>query len=624
MWLSKGKSRITEGARALAAPMIMSLEPRMLFDGAVAATVADAAQPESHPTADAAKVPNADHPVASKDTHGQADATPAAATPVAVPGQSVVFVDSRVKDADSLLKGVAPGTQVVQLDGSKDGLQQIADYLGSHQGVSTVEIIGHGNAGDLWLGSTYLSADNVGARSAVLAQIGKDMNVGGDILIYACYTAEGDRGLSFVDSIANLTGRDVAASSNRTGVGGDWNLEIATGTIDSVNVLSTQSMSAYQWGLATWTATNNLDSGTNSLRAELALAQNGDIVTFSASMTVNLNTELLVNKNITIDGDLNNDGVADVTLSGQYKTRVIEVASGSTVLLDGLTITKGLAAGNGANSGFTASDALGGGILNAGNLTLKNVTVTANAASGGGGGGGVTPIYGGGSGGGGGGVGGSGGGSGGNTTAQGRPTYFGTAGGSGVGGIGGSYDSVHLGGRGGALNGTGGAGGTSGTSGYSVGGHGGSATNGTITVGGGGGGSGWDKVGGIGGSAAGGVYNAGTLTVIGTSHITGNIAAGGGGGGGGGLAGDGGSADPGGTAGQGIGGIWNKGTLIMTAANFAALSGNVGGSGTGGGASGAAPAAAARQRRPTCATTALSSTITSSRPPRPSWWPPRR
>src|SRR5471032_1546138 len=586
MWLSKGKSRITEGARAPAAPMIMSLEPRMLFDGAVAATVADAAQPESHPAADAAKAPNADHPVASKDTHGQADATPAAATPVAVPGQSVVFVDSRVKDADSLLKGVAPCTQVVQLDGSKDGLQQIADYLGSHQGVSTVEIIAHGNAGDLWLGSTYLSADNVAARSEVLAQIGQDMNVGGDILIYACNTAAGDKGINFVDSLAQLTGRDIAASSNRTGVGGDWNLEIATGTIDSVNVLSAQSMSAYQWGLATWTATNNLDSGTNSLRAELALAQNGDIVTFSGSMIVNLNTELLVNKNITIDGDLNNDGVADVTLSGQYKTRVIEVASGSTVLLDGLTITKGLAAGNGANSGFTASDALGGGILNAGNLTLKNVTVSANAASGGGGGGGVTPIYGGGSGGGGGGVGGSGGGAGGNTTAQGRPTYFGTAGGSGVGGIGGSYDSIHLGGRGGALNGTGGAGGTSGTSGYSVGGHGGSATNGTITVGGGGGGSGWDKVGGIGGSAAGGVYNSGTLTVIGTSHITGNIAAGGGGGGGGGLAGDGGSADPGGAAGQGIGGIWNKGTLIMTAANFAALSGNVGGSGSGGGASG--------------------------------------
>ncbi|WP_460089431.1 DUF4347 domain-containing protein [Pseudomonas sp. S2_E02] len=395
MWWSifggaKVRSRATAGQRSLASPMIMSLEPRMLFDGAVAATVADtAAQADNHaPTAaDAAKAPAADHPVASKDTHGQADATPAA-SPVAVPGQSVVFVDSRVKDADSLLQGIAPGTQVVKLDASKDGLQQIADFLDQHHGVSSVQIIAHGNAGDLWLGNSYLSADNVAQRSAVLAEIGKDMNAGGDILIYGCYTAEGDRGLSFVDSLAQLTGRDVAASNNRTGVGGDWDLEIATGTIESANVLSSKAMSEYQWGLATWTATNNLNSGVGSLRAALASAQNGDIVTFSSGMTVQLTSELLINKNITVDGDLNNDGVADVILDGQYKTRVVEVTSGSTVTLDGLVITKGLVAGNGGNGGSAAAGAMGGGIFNAGTLTLNNVTVTANAASGGGGGGG--------------------------------------------------------------------------------------------------------------------------------------------------------------------------------------------------------------------------------------------
>jgi hypothetical protein len=48
-----------------------------------------------------------------------------------------------------------------------------------------VQIIAHGNAGDLWLGNSYLSADNVAQRSALLADIGKDMNAGGDILIYA-------------------------------------------------------------------------------------------------------------------------------------------------------------------------------------------------------------------------------------------------------------------------------------------------------------------------------------------------------------------------------------------------------------------------------------------------------
>ncbi|WP_454838632.1 Ig-like domain-containing protein [Pseudomonas hormoni] len=580
MWWSNGKSRVTQGARALASPMIMSLEPRMLFDGAVAATVADTAQADSHTTADAAKPPVAEKPVASQDTHGQADATPAVA-PVAVPGQSVVFVDSRVKDADSLLKGVAPGTQVVQLDATRDGLQQIADYLDTHQGISSVQIIAHGNAGDLWLGNSYLSADNVAARSAVLAEIGKDMNVGGDIMIYGCYTAEGERGLSFVDSLAQLTGRDVAASSNRTGVGGDWDLEIATGTIESANVLSTMAMTDYQWGLATWTATNNGNTGVGSLRAAIASAQNGDTVTFNGSMTVQLTSELLINKNITVDGDLNNDGAADVILDGQYRTRVIEVTSGSTVTLDGLVITRGLVTGNGGNGGYGATGAMAGGIFNAGILTLKNVTVTSNAASGGGGGGGVTGAFYGGGGGGGGGLGGQGGGHGG-SAGPGTGTLGGQAGSGGAGGYGGGYDATHMGGRGGTS--TGGAGGV-GVSYYSNGGNGATATNGTISIGGGGGGAGWDKVGGAGGNAVGGIYNAssGAITIVGTSTISNNIGAGGGGGGGG---GQGSNASNGGIGGRGVGAIWNKGTLLITAANFAALAGNAAGSGAGGTAQG--------------------------------------
>ncbi|WP_370591042.1 hypothetical protein, partial [Pseudomonas gingeri] len=63
MWWSKPKARAV-GMRSLVSPMIIPLEPRMLFDGAVAATVAEAAQPTSHPTADAAKAPATDHAAA--------------------------------------------------------------------------------------------------------------------------------------------------------------------------------------------------------------------------------------------------------------------------------------------------------------------------------------------------------------------------------------------------------------------------------------------------------------------------------------------------------------------------------------------------------------------------------
>ncbi|SFX95697.1 MULTISPECIES: Ig-like domain-containing protein [unclassified Pseudomonas] len=581
MWWSKGKSRVTEGAQALASPMIMSLEPRMLFDGAVAATVADAAQPDAQPTAEAAKTPTADQSADSSHApQGQVDATQAA-----VPGKSVVFVDSRVKDAANLLQGVAPGTQVVQLDAGKDGLQQIADYLDTHQGISSVQIIAHGNAGDLWLGNSYLSADNVQARSEVLAQIGQDMNVGGDILIYGCYTAEGDRGLSLVDSLAQLTGRDVAASNDRTGLGGDWDLEIATGNIESANVLSAKAMSEYQWGLATWTATNNANSGVGSLRAALGSAQNGDIVTFNSSMTVALTQVLVVNRNVTIDGDLNNDNVADVTLDGQFRTQVISVTSGTTATLDGLVITRGIVSGNGGNGGDDALVAKGGGIYNAGTLTLRNVTVTANVAAGGGGGGGVTPEYAGGGGGGGGAVGGGIGGRGGDTLNS-----SGSLGSTNQGGAGGGF--FNIGGRGGSS--TGGAGGAA-YPGYSTGSAGGSASSAGLSIGGGGGGDGYNDIGGAGGGAVGGIYNdtGATLRIIGNSVISNNVGAGGGGGGGG---AGGGYTQAGGAGGVGVGAIWNRGAVLITAANFAAMSGNAGGSGIGGtsaGTAGVTPASVA-------------------------------
>ncbi|TWE05976.1 uncharacterized protein DUF4347 [Pseudomonas sp. AG1028] len=553
--------------------MIMFLEPRMLFDGAVAATVADAAQSDSQATSEAAKpTDQAGAKDSSSDSHAQSAATAdITTTPAAAAGNTVVFVDSRVKDADSLLAGVAPGAQVVMLDATKDGLQQIADYLDSHQGVSSVQIIAHGNSGDLWLGNSYLSADNIAQRSALLAEIGNDMVAGGDILIYACNTAEGELGLSFVDSLASLTGRDIAASTNRTGVGGDWTLEIATGSIESVSALSQQAMNSYEWGLATFTVTSNSNTGAGTLRAALAAAQNGDIVTFSSSMTIALDSQLVVNRNITLDGDLNNDGVADVTLDGQNKTSVIRVTSGTTATFDGLIITRGLASTAGASSGATisANDALGAGINNAGNLTLRNVSVTGNTAAGGGGGGGVLSPNVGGGGGGGGGIGGQNGAAGG-----GAGSYSPSSPSANTGGNGAAFSTIYFGGRGGNASG-GGAGGLGAPYGYTNGGAGGTASSGGRTIGGGGGGSGFDANGGRGGSAAGGIYNAasGTLTIIGTSAISSNIAAGGGGGGGGTI---------GGNGGRGVGAIWNRGTLNITAANNAAMTGNIGASGAGG------------------------------------------
>ena len=70
-----------------------------------------------------------------------------------------------------------------------------------------------------------------------------------------------------------------------------------------------------------------------------------------------------INQNLDIEGP----GASQLTVSGGGLSQVFDVAAGTTVTIAGLTITGGV-----------DSDGIGGGIMNAGNLTLKNDSVTGN------------------------------------------------------------------------------------------------------------------------------------------------------------------------------------------------------------------------------------------------------
>jgi hypothetical protein len=563
-------------ALSSAMPRMYALESRLMFDAAAAAdAVQDATAhtdthlatlvPAARETTAAAPQPAIAPP--ERDTAKDTTRDLAPATRV-----EVVFIDAQVAGWQQLALGVSPHATVVVLPSDRDGLTHMADYLAEHPGVDAIHIVSHGWQGDLWLGNHYLSTATLGADAATLARIGQALGAEGDILLYACDTGAGETGTTFVGQLAALTGADVAASDDRTGAGGDWQLEVTSGTLETSTAFSAATMAAYDHSLATITVTTNADSGAGSLRNAISSATAGDTITFDSSRTVTLSSgQLTIAKNLTIDGDLDNNGTADVTIDAAYTSRIFNVTSG-TVTLDGLTLTRGMASGAGGDDGQAGGSGLGGAISNIATLTLNNTTVAQNAATGGGGGGGMSAGYVGGGGGGGSGANGVGGASGG-TATNGFYTYPGLPGSSGSGGNGGSYDGIRFGGRGGSASG-GGAGGSSPGGGYSTGGAGATATIGGITIGGGGGGSGWDATGGAGGDAAGAIYNTGTLNITGTSVISNNLAAGGGGGGAGG------SGNHGGLGGRGVGALWNTGTVNITSANLAAISGNVANSGS--------------------------------------------
>ncbi len=148
----------------------------------------------------------------------------------------IAFIASDIEDIQVLSASLSPHVEVVLLDSGADGMAQMADVLADRVNIDAVHIFSHGTAGSLSLGETDLTTQTmVSQYAAELRTIGQALTEAGDILIYGCDFASGEVGREAADTLARMTGADVAASTDLTGhadLGGDWELEVQTGHID--------------------------------------------------------------------------------------------------------------------------------------------------------------------------------------------------------------------------------------------------------------------------------------------------------------------------------------------------------------------------------------------------------
>ncbi|WP_193333378.1 Ig-like domain-containing protein [Duganella sp. FT27W] len=254
---------------------LLALETRIVFDGAApAAALADphdAAAGLMHKAiagqaVEAARAP-APAPAAVVAPAGERAPLPAVAPdraatePVAgdaAPVTTIVFIDASVANPSSLLAGLKPGTEVVMLDKNSDGVQQIADALKGRHGLDSIQIISEGNSGRVLLGSATLADSNIDTYKTALAEWGSALRTGGDILLFGCNVADTATGEHFVNRLAELTGADVAASTDATGaaaLGGNWVLEKHTGAIEADRAISERAMADYDSLLLTGNGT---------------------------------------------------------------------------------------------------------------------------------------------------------------------------------------------------------------------------------------------------------------------------------------------------------------------------------------------------------------------------------
>ena len=245
-------------------PLAYALEPRFMFDAAGAATADPNAAADHSADPAAASHDSTDHAAAQPQAQTVAEAAPVTASvpaPVEVraadPAQNggrkeVVFIETNVGDYQTLVASAKSGIEVVVLDSKQDGLSQIAQWAQTHTGYDAIHIISHGAEGEINLGSLNLDTAAIATRTSDLAALGASLTRDGDVLLYGCNVATGV-GQNFISAISSVTGADVAASTNPTGaasLGGDWQLEAATGNIDVADPLNMTGEQQYNALLA--------------------------------------------------------------------------------------------------------------------------------------------------------------------------------------------------------------------------------------------------------------------------------------------------------------------------------------------------------------------------------------
>ena len=397
---------------------LLVLEPRIMFDGAAVATGAEvAADQVAQEQAEAAATSETNADTSSPETTEQAalfEALTSYGRASVSERREIVFIDTRVEDYQTLMEGIDPNAEVILLDSTRDGVEQIAEVLNGRTNIDAIHLIAEGNEAELHLGTTFLTQDAISGQYADLfTQIGQSLSAEADLLIYGCNFGQGEAGLEAMESLAELTGVDIAASTDRTGHTteyANWDLEISTGTIESSIVIGEATQEAWEGVLATYTVTTTTDGGPNSLRQAIidANANVGtDTITFVGGGTYTLtltgtgeNAAATGDLDITDDLIITGNGVGTTVIDGGGNDRVFEVRSGATVNISDMTIQNGNISANGggvliaSGSNLTLSDVVvsgntsggnGGGINNDGTLTLFDTAISGNSAVWGGG-----------------------------------------------------------------------------------------------------------------------------------------------------------------------------------------------------------------------------------------------
>ncbi|MEM9644970.1 MAG: DUF4347 domain-containing protein, partial [Planctomycetota bacterium] len=163
----------------------------------------------------------------------------------------IAFIDGEIENIQELIDVTRSDIEVVLIDPARDVIQQMSQILSERQDVQAVHVVSHGAAGELQMAGQTINAQRLHASAEHFESWQRALADNADVIVYGCDVANGTLGKDFIRTFADMTGADVAASTDRTGIrssarderaAGDWEMEFSVGSVDTRLLASTNQL----------------------------------------------------------------------------------------------------------------------------------------------------------------------------------------------------------------------------------------------------------------------------------------------------------------------------------------------------------------------------------------------
>jgi VCBS repeat-containing protein len=283
----------------------------------------------------------------------------------------IVLIDTRIEGYDTIVQAYQDTATIVLMNADQSGVDLVTQSLQQAGETATVRIFSHGSRGVFAMGADVVNTDSV------MDELHSDITVwssylteNADILVYGCNVAEGADGIELIENLAQVTGADIAASDDSTGathLGGDWDLEVHIGDIDTESLEKDEVLTPLDITLDGATPIITVPSSTPSINEDTTLAFSGLDLTISdtdaGTSTLDITVEITNGS-----GTLWDDDISGNPLGSQGDL------DGINNFLDNLVFDPGQDQNGTATITITVDD-------NTGNTTTNSFDITINPVS---------------------------------------------------------------------------------------------------------------------------------------------------------------------------------------------------------------------------------------------------